>query len=661
MTPFARSTSTPSARRLAVAPRRRTQRLALASATIVCFVLLVVSPASAFISGGFGLQRREPVLVQAHPLQYHSGPILHSSDVYVVYWDPNRAYRGDWERLIDRFFKDVGAESGQPGDVFGLDSQYTGGGGRAANQTTFRGSYKDEDPYPESGNCSEAAVTVCLTDSQIQSELTHVITSVAPPLPGSSGTPIYYMLTPPGVTVCTGGGSPASCSNSTALEEEAEEIKEGKVKHPAETGICGYHAALETGGSKVPYVVQPWVAGDAGAIIESYNPLITSSATPDVLACQDNVSLKEPNQEQGLNAFGNYAAGLADVIVGDLSIEQRNVVVDPFLNGWYQSATNAEQGDMCQFAFGPPPATPPTPNEQTHAVAESNEEVGGDGFYLPWAYASTTATARKVIECWSGAGNEPYFTAPNPVSAGDIVGFNATESNLTLNAKTSGLSAEEPYTAPVYSWDFGDGTTVTGVNAASEFHSYAHGGEYNVALTVTDSGGYTRTTNRRIVVAGESRSSAAGAGAGGSTTPGAAGAGAGHGSVPAPVATAAIVSKALKTTLRRGLAVRYSVNEQVAGRFEVLLSRATARRLKIAGPLATGLPVGSSPQLVIAKAILVTTKGGRSTVHIQFSKKTAGRLAHVHKVSLMLRLTVRNAASSSPLTTTVLSTGTLVR
>jgi len=59
---------------------------------------------------------------------------------------------------------------------------------------------------------------------------------------------------------------------------------------------------------------------------------------------------------------------------------------------------------------------------------------------------------------------------------------------------------------------------------------------------------------------------------------------------------------------------------------------------------------------VIAKAILVTTKGGHSALHIQFSKQTAARLAHVHKIPLMVRLVVRNAGAS---TTTVLTSATL--
>ena len=63
----------------------------------------------------------------------------------------------------------------------------------------------------------------------------------------------------------------------------------------------------------------------------------------------------------------------------------------------------------------------------------------------------------------------------------------------------------------------------------------------------------------------------------------------------------------------------------------------------------------------LAKAVLVTTKGGRNALHIQFSKRTAAHLAHVHKLSLMLRLVVRNAASGNPATTTVISSFTLKR
>ncbi len=502
------------------------------------------------------------------------------------------------------------------------------------------------------------------TDAAIQAEIQHLIASVDPPLPGASGTPVYYVLTPPGVTVCTDSGSPSTCSNSTKLEEEVAKLKSGET---IKTGLCGYHSAINLGGpSPIPYVVQPWIAGDAGQLILSRNPLVTSTYTPDVLACQDGYSpLKEPNQLSGLNPFGNYAEGLADVIISDLSIEQRNVAIDPFLNGWYQTTTKAEQGDACQLDFGPPPTTPPVENPETHAVNMSDETINGDAYYVPWAFDSADVTAGKGFDCWSGVALEPFFTAPNPVYAGDIVGFNGTESDITLDARSAGLPVDEPYASALYAWNFGDGTSVSGVNDASEFHSYASGGTYIVSLTVTDSGGNQNSTVRTITVVGGTPSSS-GSGSGGSPTPSGAGAGAGASSpaattpaVPTPVATAAIVSQRLRTALRRGLMVSYSVNEQVAGHFEVLLSRTIARRLGISGAPALGLPPGSPPEVVIAKAILVTTKGGHSSLRIQFSKQTAARLGRLHKVTLMLRLIVRNAASSSPATTTVVSNLTL--
>lgn len=115
-----------------------------------------------------------------------------------------------------------------------------------------------------------------------------------------------------------------------------------------------------------------------------------------------------------------------------------------------------------------------------------------------------------------------------------------------------------------------------------------------------------------------------------------------------------MLSKSLSKTLSGGLVVNYSVNEQVAGRFEVLLAASIARHIGLHGPLATGLAAGTPPQIVIAKAILITTRGGHSTIKIQFGKVTAARLHRLHKVSLMLRMIVHNASSGSPVT--VLST-----
>ncbi len=621
-------------------------RVSLAGAFVLASALLaLLAPsADAVLSEGFGMQRRKDATIKVEPLQYHGGPVLHSSDAYAIYWDPTGTYRGDWKRLINQYFQNVGANSGSLGDVFAVNGQYGDSSGGAANQSTFRGGYTDEDEYPTSGNCSEFSAIACLTDAQIRTELQHVIASGS--LPGATGPAVYYLLTPPGVVVCTDSGGNGNCSDSTGSPPN---------------GICGYHSAIGAGGpNPVVYAVQPWVAGDAGLFIESESPLTTSDVTPDVLACQaDKEPLEEPNQLNGANPFGTYAEGLADVIIGDLAAEQSNIVVDPLLNGWYQTATDAEQGDMCQRNFGTPPESPPTANGLTHAATLTDEVINGTAYYIPWAFDSTGLTSGRGFFCWSGDALEPHFTAPNPVNSGDVVGFDATESDITLLASTKGLPADEPFVVPNYKWEFGDGTEVSGSKDASVFHSYQYGGRYSVTLTVTDSGRNTESYEQIITVVGPEPPAPP---APAPSTPTAPAATVAPTVAPAvspsakvqPTATQAAVSHSLSSVLQGGLVVRYSVDEQVAGRFEVLLAGSIAKKIGLHGPAATGLAKGTPAQIVIAKAILVTTKGGHSSYKIKFSKSTAQRLRKLHKVSLMIRMVVHNA--SSPVATTVLST-----
>jgi hypothetical protein len=615
---------------------------------------VAVVPAGAVVTPlkEFGVTYRAAPAVEKAPLQYHGGPVLHSSVSYAIYWDPSGNYSGEWKRVIDGYLQGVGVDKGTLGNVFALNGQYRDGSGLAANEAIFRGAYTDEDPYPNKENCSDKPATapVCITDQQIKAELLKVIASGK--LPGATGAPVYYVLTPPGVTVCTDAGGKGNCSDSASSPTPPN-------------GICGYHSAINPGSaSPTIYAVQPWVAGDAGHVINpEEDPLGTEKPTEADKACQDSRLFDEPNQLSTHNLFGEWTEGLADVIVNDLSVEQSNVVTDPLLNGWYQTGSKAEQSDMCQFNFGPPPVKLPTiPEEQQPANAQilSNETINGNHYYLQWAFDSVGLTAGKGSTCWSGVTLEAHYTAPNPVNAGDVVAFDATESNITLDAHTAGLPPEEPYVAPVYKWDFGDGTGAEGTNTASEFHSYAQGGTYNVTLTVTDSSGNSNSFTKPITVVGGSPGSA-GPGASAATPGVTSPAGSGPSTkpvIPGPVASAAVTSKSLRKVLRNGLVISYSVNEQVAGQFQVLLAASTAKRIGLHGAPATGLAAGTPPQIVIAKAILITTKGGRNTVKILFGKKTAAKLRKLHKVTLMVRLVVRNA-SHSPLSTTVLSTVTL--
>jgi hypothetical protein len=398
---------------------------------------------------------------------------------------------------------------------------------------------------------------------------------------------------------------------------------------------------------------------------------------------------QEPNQD-GRGEDGSYDNGLADLLVSQIGVEQQNIVTDPLLNGWQDGAGN-ESTDECRNVFALTRGGTAGATEFTEAGSLFNQTYSGVNAYINDAF-DLAALKREYpgVPCLNGVNLAPQFTAPNQVNAGEVVGFDGMESDITLDAGTHfNGKGEEETTYPVFSWNFGDGSPeVSGFApgapslnspesapcespwltpcAASTYHTYQYGGTYEVTLTVTDVGGNTSVVTQPVTVIGPARPSpSAGSSASGSTAtsagaPGAGGASAaGHAPIPPPLAAAAIPKQTLHSAVRKGLVVSYSVNEQVAGHFEVLLSSATAHRLGITGAPAVGLPAGSPAEVVIAKAILVTTKGGRSAVHIAFSKRTDARLAHLHKVSLMLRLIVRNAASVDPLTTTVVSSATL--
>jgi hypothetical protein len=424
--------------------------------------------------------------------------------------------------------------------------------------------------------------------------------------------------------------------------------------------------------------------------IEEFNKkTIEEKITQEEEEALEGPHQEEPNQTAGFGPDGTYDSGLADLIISQIGVEQQNIVTDPLLDAWQDKETVSseevgyEATDECRNWFYGTLGGSSAANKNTGAGTLSNQSLGSGAYYINDAFnLAATKLPYPSIGCMSGIDLVPQFTAPNPVNSGEVVGFDGMESDILLDAGTAYNAKGEPKpTYATYTWNFGDGSpTISGYApgqapgnpptqlcevpwlapcAGSTFHSYQYGGTYEVTLTVTDVGGNTASVTEPLTVVGPlppgkgGAGEGAGAGAGAQGSSGASGA---SSSLPRPVAKAAAVSTSIKQVARNGLVVHYSVNEQVAGRFEVLLEATAAQHLGIAGPTATDLPAGSPKSLVIGHALLVTTKGGHSSVRIKFSKSIAKHLRRARKVKLTLRLTARNASSQSPLFTTVMST-----
>ncbi len=693
-------------------------------------LLMVASPAQAVVTEvgtvPVGLQPRtnEAYLKELVPAKYanpEGNPVLHGTGTYAIYWDPTDHYHGDWQNVIDSYFQDAGTSSGALESVFSVDAQYTDKSNKPATyQQTFKGAYTDTAAYPTPGGCTDPhplapsdrigpeETSVCLTTAQVASQVEAFVNQHG--LPKGLGN-VFYILTPPGVTVCLDEGGPAGhCSDYANTAESYA------------NSFCSYHAAINPGklptgdGNSIVYGVIPWSAGGFA------DPHLKSVDRTPAWECQDgglDPSTKpteqpekakernakeekefgemdteekakveerellegphqqEPNQLPCPTSDGGCDTGLADLIINQIANEQQNIVTNPLLNAWKDTAHN-ENTDECRFLFAPVLGGSSAANPETGAGTLFNQSLGSNSYYLNDAFnLSAYRLPYPGVACVTHTNLDPRFTAPNPVNSGEIVGFDGMESDITLDAAIgySGGGAPQPNYA-TYTWNFGDDSApVTGYApgapacenpwlspcAASVFHAYTYGGVYNVTLTVTDVGGHTASVAHELTVNGPTPPAPA---VPGSASPGAGGGPGGGGSagssvVPAPVAAAAVISRSLRKVLHKGLVVRYSVNEQVTGHFEVLISRTLARRLKLGGAPAVGLPAGTPPEVMIARAILVTTGAGRSTIVIKLSKHTAARLSHTRSAPVMLRLIVRNSASKNPASTTVVSSAKL--
>ena len=349
--------------------------------------------------------------------------VVSSSRTYAIYWDPTDHYHGDWQHVIDTFLQSVGSASGALGNVFAVDAQYTDSANQhALYKSTFQGAYTDTDAYPSSA-CEDphplAAVDrigpeetphhygpVCLTDQQVQKELETFISQHA--LQKGMGS-IFYLLTPPGVTVCLdgGGASGGHCSDFTGSIEDIEEDEKTREKDEenhvpfVETegyksykrSFCSYHSAIDASNSSggentILYGVIPWTAGGLGDSHLELNDQASAyecqdggwdASKPPVkhekkkektakeveedekksLEEQEKIveaerlegpHPQEPNQVKCFSPDGGCDTGLADLIINQLAVEQQNIVTDPLLDGWRDPSGN-EATDECRDDF----------------------------------------------------------------------------------------------------------------------------------------------------------------------------------------------------------------------------------------------------------------------------------------------------------------------
>lgn len=118
----------------------------------------------------------------------------------------------------------------------------------------------------------------------------------------------------------------------------------------------------------------------------------------------------------------------------------------------------------------------------------SRVTIKGGNEWMKFTVVSTSAVLQ--------AQRVPLATTTPPPNAAPTASFTSSTTGLTANVNASG-STDSDGTIASYAWNFGDGTTATGVTAS---RTYAAAGNYTVSLTVTDNGGARATTTRTVTV-----------------------------------------------------------------------------------------------------------------------------------------------------------------
>jgi hypothetical protein len=303
-------------RRLAVSVLSALALAPGASAHVALGVVRDVSGASASIAAAPGrapvpapgrapdFAREAPGVGTGAGVSYGGGPILTSNRTHVIFWAPSGshlAFDPGYRALVERFLIDVAAASHSTNNVFALTGQYTDSANRpAAYASRYAGSILDTDRLPRS-ECVEPPATgpgwtVCLTDSQLQAEIEHVVRARHLP---TGQRDVYFLVTPRGLGSCMATSPTSGCA----------------LGGPA-TGYCGYHKF--TNDNLVDYAFIPYNA----------MPGHCQSAHP------------RPNGSS------------ADPALSTIGHELAEMITDPDGDAWTGSG-GQEIADMCITTFGP--------------------------------------------------------------------------------------------------------------------------------------------------------------------------------------------------------------------------------------------------------------------------------------------------------------------
>jgi len=289
------------------------------------------------------------------PLTYHGGPVQHSSTVYAIFWQPaGYYYSPSYRATITQYFNDLSQSSYKTSNVYASSTQYydKSGPGGSKNWVSYNvrlaGSVVTKDALP-AGKCANYTMgdgsksRRCLTDSQLQSEITKVVSAQG--WPTGLGDE-YFLFTPKQLGDCFDAKFADGCYDPSASSS---------------TAFCAYHSWI---GASTLYAVVPWADLSGG--------------------CQYQVTHSPSPNDDG-----------ADIAINLISHEQNETMTDPLGTGWTDKLGD-ENGDECAWL---------ALSTSYNGIGDFSQTINGDDYLMQyeWSNRATRCVAASTYPQPSGS------------------------------------------------------------------------------------------------------------------------------------------------------------------------------------------------------------------------------------------------------------------
>lgn len=441
-------------------------------------------------------------------LDYSGGPVMPSSTNYVFVWRPSNwpqnfdegvnsqnqtEYCGvsngsnftqpclGYQAGVAQFFQDLAAASGQTNNSDAVATQYNDAFGHwAAGPSpghysfSYGGTFTDTNAYPTSGCPGAPQGGVCLTDTQIQTELQRFLSQQG--MPAGSMTHEYFLITPPGVDSCLG-------RDSHGIWQCAGNAVQSSSVNPA---FCAYHSMTATAGHYI-YANVPDLDLVTGCDPFSSPAPQEQNAGPNPPDCSFDTCIWNQSTAEG--------------VLSAISHEHNESVTDPEPNNaWtdWGSQTGGENGDKCNNDGLDDPNLNPdrsNGNDGLFTRTPANEVINGHYYLIQQEWSND---GQECLDGWSATGKT------FPSASFGVAGRNGLNIAFNASASCAGGQATCP-SGSRYVWQFNDspggGQNHTVESSSPGFvHKFPGRGLFRVALTVMGPTGLSRGTAQNVRV-----------------------------------------------------------------------------------------------------------------------------------------------------------------